>query len=295
MSAKQYLLGGIDFIINKQNEPVFIEANSAPGAKLLKGTEQTGPIDALANLVKERVNRPSAAIVVRRKQVDAGNLWKVQQLGEHFPTRQVIFEDQDYRTPSLVDEEGGEFTPNALLFNTLSFAQLYQGEGFMVNPAEAIRITVDKHLSNMVVSNLTDVQVPGNFMVFSGSGARRVADIMPDVGEGLVLKPIFGWGGRGVHVWEQVPQQFPSFREAMILQNRVDLQLKDGRFWDVRCYVVDGRFCGAVSRVSESPVVNVSLGGRFHELESDVVDLVRKPTEQVASAIDRVAVALSRN
>ncbi|MBR9681907.1 MAG: hypothetical protein GOV00_03875 [Candidatus Altiarchaeota archaeon] len=294
MGTKKYIIGGIDFIINKQNEPVFIEANSAPGAKLLAGTNMLEPIEALAKVVKKRVKNPQAAIVIRKKEKDEGNEWKQQQLNRFFPTHQCYFEYQDYSTPELVDENGKNMLPNVLLFNLLSFAQIYQSSAFMVNPKEAIRITTDKHLSTMIVQNLTEVRTPKNFMVFSGTGTKRVADqVLEQFETGMVLKPVFGWGGKGVTVWKKVPRDFPKFREPMVLQNRVDLELKDGKFWDVRCYVVNGKFCGAVTRTSKQPVVNMNRGGHFEKLNSEFVNLVKKPTEQVAAAIDKIACAIS--
>ncbi len=297
MGTKKFIIGGIDFIIDKQNEPVFIEANSAPGAKLLMGTGMTKPIEELAKVVGRRVRgRPEAAIVVRRKEKDAGNDWKLEQLNRFFPTHQCYFEYQDYRTPELVDEKGATFTPNALLFNLLSFAQVYNGNAFMANPREAIRITTDKHLSAMIVRNLTDVRTPENFMVFSGAGAERISkQVLEKFKNGVVLKPIFGWGGKGVNVWEDFPSEFPRFREPMVMQNRIDLELKGGRFWDVRCYVVDGKFCGAVSRVSNDPVVNVRRGGSFEPVDEELEDLVASPAEQIAHAIDKVACSMSRH
>ncbi|HDR53617.1 MAG TPA: hypothetical protein ENN60_03040 [archaeon] len=294
MTARTFLIAGIDFIINKQNEPVFIEANSSPGSKLLKASDQNHIFNEIARAVKKRVPDPNGAIICRLSERDEGTDWKLAQLNQAFPVHLGYFENQKYDQPGMIDERGQHHDINVFLYNIFGFAQLYRGPALMCNTREVIRVTMDKHLSSMVVDNLTDVKVPETFLAFGTYNLETIVEKLPETfRDGVVWKPNFGWGGHGVKVWSKVPGSWPKTGQGRVLQSRVDVQLKDKKFWDVRCYVIDGKMCGAVSRTSKAPVVNLKQGGQLGQLEPEYAELVKKPAEQVVAAIDRTAEFLS--
>jgi len=286
----KYMISGIDFIINEEGEAIFIEANSSPGAKLLKTKNFSEPLEVLARGVLDSVNEPKGAIVVRKTERDEGTNWKMEILSKFFSMRLCYFEDQTYNTPELIDINGKKFLPNVILYNIFGFAQLYKGDALQFNPKEVIRITLDKNLCMTIVKNLTKVKTPEEFMVFSDVTAKQIIKKKKELFDsGLVIKPLYGCGGKGVNVYENIPKELPKFRSARLIQNKIKMNLKEGKFWDVRTYVMNGKFCGAVSRISENPVVNLKRGGKFQTLDTDLMDVVKKPAEEIVKAINKVA------
>lgn len=98
--------------------------------------------------------------------------------------------------------------------------------------------------------------------------------------EGFVIKPLNSYGGRGVMLGDQVTETEWEERLALVegepdgwcLQARIPIPsetfpwITDGLGWELRNvnlnpYVLGGRYGGALTRLSKSPVINVSAGG----------------------------------
>ncbi len=97
---------------------------------------------------------------------------------------------------------------------------------------------------------------------------------------GFVIKPLNSYGGRGVMLGDQVTETEWEERLALVegepdgwcLQARIPVPAEvfpwvtDGLGWESRNvnlnpYVLGGRYGGALTRLSKSPIINVSAGG----------------------------------
>jgi uncharacterized circularly permuted ATP-grasp superfamily protein len=97
---------------------------------------------------------------------------------------------------------------------------------------------------------------------------------------GFVIKPLNSYGGRGVMLgdqvsvaeWEERLAQVEGEPDGWCLQARIPIPAEifpwvtDGLGWESRNvnlnpYVLGGRYGGALTRLSKSPVINVSAGG----------------------------------
>jgi uncharacterized circularly permuted ATP-grasp superfamily protein len=111
----------------------------------------------------------------------------------------------------------------------------------------------------------------------------------------LVLKPANMYGGKNVYIgietrqetWERVMNQQIE-DESWVVQEYVDIptdiypEIGDGisfkrKYVNINPFALKGKFSGSITRVSDSPVINVSAGGGLvPTLGADLVDTVHK-------------------
>lgn len=280
-----FVIAGVDFLIS-EGKPYFIEVNSAPGPyamNLLEEKTRFTPISDFARAVLERVESPRAALLFSQEG-DSGGHKRLERLREFFPAEMCNIADQNFSSKELVSDEGKRFEPNIILMNSLGFSQRYRFDVPRINPDSIVRISLDKHLSSRIVSEMTGVLTPRTFLSLHSHMAESIVRSI-DFPNGIVVKGNFGQAGDGVIVLNDA-SKLPKTRGIKVIQERIHvLPLKDARYWDVRALVVDGKFSGAAIRYANNPVVNIHQGGKMMVAPKEVVELVAKPAEQVVAAI----------
>ncbi len=103
-----------------------------------------------------------------------------------------------------------------------------------------------------------------------------------------MLKPRVGFGGHGVQVAAatDMPQAFAG---NYLLSERIQPQLKEGEFWDVRVFVMAGQYVGGVLRSSTGAVTNVFQGGRVARLDERTTAMLERPALEAVALLDREA------
>jgi len=281
---REFVIAGVDFLISK-GEPYFLEVNASPGAHAMNLLEAAGysPVGRLAKAVLRRVRSPKAAVLFSIR--DRSDIPRLERLREFFPAELCDVSRQDYHSKKLVSESGLRFEPSVILFNRLRFSQLYRFDVPRINPEHIVRISLDKHLSTLIVRDGTDVETPRSFLSLSSRMAREIFCSVEFPG-GVVVKGNFGQAGGGVVVGDRPPAPVKGVK---LIQERIRVDpFRGSRFWDVRALVVDGKFSGATVRYADSPVVNIHRGGKMVVAPDNLMELVARPAEKVVRAIERV-------
>jgi len=285
-------------MIDKEGNVFFIETNSSPGGlyemEMLYGKSK--PLEKFMDFIQANIREPIVCIVDSKKgyELDKQEIeWKMKRMSERMETHFCFIEDQVSKD-FFIDREGKKAVPNVLITPFLRLKQSVD-ECFVVNSFEVSMISIDKFLSTLIVERMTNVKVPKTFLVRRKSEVKFFLDREMEVFKnGFVIKPRFGLFGRGVMIFENVTQDFEMEKGEYVLQQRIVVEKQDENFWDVRVFVVDGKFCGGFKRVSPKPVVNVHAGGKVMKLEKELAEKLRKPSEEVVKAIEKFAKMLER-
>ncbi len=281
---KHFLMAGVDFIISR-GEPYFLEANSSPGSVAMKLLADDGrnPLEKFGRLLKRRFRPRRVASLYSTK--DAADSIRVSTLSRFFEVHACPV---DQRGEELVSDEGVRFKPDLIIFNRLKFSQHYPYRVRRINSDSVIRITLDKHLSTVVVGN-AGVPVPETYLSLGSAMARDIVERAGLVD--YVVKGNFGQAGAGIKFSSE--GDVHPVRGVKIIQRHLPVDPHPrAHYWDVRAILVNGKFQGATVRYSDSPAVNLHRGGRMELASPEIEELVKKEAERAVRAIDRTASAI---
>jgi len=130
----------------------------------------------------------------------------------------------------------------------------------VLNPASAIEHTVDKARTSLRL-HLARLTTPRTWACENASAARAIVERELAADHLLVMKPLFGCQGKGIHLIEtlsQFEQQAPV-GDAFYLQQYVAPE-QPGAWQDWRLLVIDGEVCAAMSRRSSHWITNFAQG-----------------------------------
>ena len=163
----------------------------------------------------------------------------------------------------------------------------YERAGILVvNPNCLWTIVRDKLQYPRHLAAARHFRVAASFAVDDRAHAVDLIRKRPDVfGRGFVLKPRVGWGGFGIQVGEPGDQP-AEFSSPYLLCERIRPPSRRGRFWDVRVFVMAGRYLGGIEYSNEKPVTNFHQGGVAARLDDHVAEQLREPALEAVSLID---------
>jgi tetrahydromethanopterin:alpha-L-glutamate ligase len=153
------------------------------------------------------------------------------------------------------------------------------------NDARAIERSVDKSMTSLLL-HAAGIGTPPTWATESVARAARIAIREGAAGHALVLKPLFGSQGKGLHQVGQVagehhpvPPLEAGFGSLAYLQRFVPPTTAPGFDW--RVLVVGGRAITAMRRVSAHWIHNVAQGARCEpaELAPALADLAERAAQ----------------
>ncbi len=286
----EFVYAGIDFIIDKNNDVFFIEINSSPGLFIAKQHGISKPFDELIKIIKYRIENPVVCIVDIRKNYENDKEKfdrKVEEMNKEFETHLCFLEEQKSKN-FFVDKDGENVKPNVIITHFLSLKQSIK-DAWIINPFEISFISIDKFLSTKIVEKYTNIKVPKTFLVRRKRDARIL--LKREKLKEFVIKPRFGLFGKKVMIFDNI-NDFENTKIPVgeyVLQERINVNKINGKFWDVRTLVVNGKYCGGYKRVSSKPVVNIHAGGKLEKLESWIEEKVKEPSEEIVRVIEKFA------
>lgn len=77
-----------------------------------------------------------------------------------------------------------------------------------------------------------------------------------------------------------------------VLCERIVPSLSEGRFWDVRAFVMNGEYLGGIQYSSATPVTNFHQGGAPSRLDHALAAQLREPALEAVRRIDDLADAI---
>src|SRR5262249_3280963 len=106
--------------------------------------------------------------------------------------------------------------------------------------------------------------------------------------DGYVVRPRVGWGGHGVQVASRGEEPRGVGGNA-VLSERIIPSGADGRFWEVRAFVMDGVYLGGVTHSISAPNTNYWQGGTPEPLDESTRRLLESPSLEAVALIDAAA------
>lgn len=169
-----------------------------------------------------------------------------------------------------------------VIFRMNALARLEAGGVRVVNPARSLEIAIDKYLTTALLAD-RGLPVPRTLVVQQTEAIRSG---WSELGEDVVVKPLFGSGGRGL---ERLRSRacLEAFLGCRPCDSPVYLQeyvaAPDG---DIRILLVGNRW-HAIRRRSHDWRTNISLGGIAEPLHptAEMLDLAKAAAEATGAAI----------
>jgi hypothetical protein len=299
--AGHYVWAGLDFMIDHDGVPVLLDANRS-SHMMVEYLQFLGD------------DRPFARTAARMNGADGPPclLWRRgeplteggedapfigRHLASHLAAEPIVCDVEDNQEPrtTLVGRDGRTVTPGSIFRWWYGLPWTYERAGVLVvNPNCVWAIVRDKASYPDHFAGCRHFRVAQSFPVETRQQAVDLLEAHPSLfGRGFVLKPGVGWGGYGVQVGDagDVPRQWSG---EYLLCERVVPSLREGRFWDVRVFVMDGEYLGGVEYNSATPVTNFHQGGTPSHLDHGLAARLREPALEAVRRIDQLADALHR-
>lgn len=136
------------------------------------------------------------------------------------------------------------------------------------NHPRAIERTVDKPLTSLLLSR-AGLPTPTTWICESVEQANLVLDRETKNGNKLVLKPLFGSQGIGVHLVDKQTGLIHDEKFAGIYYLQRFIERKDNEFTDIRVLVIDGVAIAAMLRQGTDWLTNRAQGASCEAIELD--------------------------
>ena len=136
------------------------------------------------------------------------------------------------------------------------------------NDARAIERCVDKSTTTFLLSR-AGVPTPPTWVCESPEHARAVAEREIGAGRPVVLKPLFGAQGRGLHFIDDASRLPGPDEVAGVYYLQRYVETGEGDFRDWRVFVVGGRAVAAMIRHGDQWITNVGQGARCEGASPD--------------------------
>jgi len=155
----------------------------------------------------------------------------------------------------------------------------------IVNPPRALEACVNKSLTTARLQR-AGIPTPRTIVV---QNAEQALAAFEELGNDVVLKPLFGAEGRGLLRIADRELAWRVFRAVEQIGGVLYLQeFVPNPGWDLRVFVLGGRVLGAMKRTAnEDWRTNVAQGGRaeFHAITPMQADLALRATRAVGAAV----------
>ena len=325
MKNKAYVIGGLDFIFDKKGQPWFIEANSASTVHKEVEDVYGEPITvkAIAKYInslpgkkfcifqstihKYTENKENSAWLAERLKEYVNKEYNVCYMQRNLRVSRNFFPDHNFTKLTLTNfKRGGgnsyilnehrrKVHPDIVLRNYFQLNPEFEEEGInVINSMAARDLTWFKHRCYDAVKHVKGIKIPPYFLINNNVELKQILQENKNLFKnGYVLKPLGDSLGRGVKVTNnsRMPRNF-KVKPGYMIQKRVcQPNIHKNQYWDVRCFVVNGKYITAVKRVSRNKVTNIAQGGHGEKLELKYQKKIAKIAERITAAINEQAVS----
>ena len=289
-----YVLAGLDFVFDEKGNPWFIEGNTVPAA-LLYYEQVNGnlkPLEELARYMKRHGKNPCILTKYgKNTEYRRRDRWFYGKMKQYLPNLRFCFTEKNMgRKKKLIDVNHVEFEPSCILSRSHAAEKItahFEKKIPVINPNPINMLVTNKLETIKVLKRYTsDVKIPRTFFVKNNKEFKVLMRENPEFFErGYVVKPLNDSCGHGVHVFSH-DEKF-RIRRPELLEQRIKPKLKHRRYWDVRVFVVNGKFMGGVMRESLRRVTNISTGAKAYKIPKSILKKLKKPSENIVRAINR--------
>lgn len=292
---------GLDFIVDRDGQPVLIEANRSSHmlGEYLAFHENDRPFALTADVMNRAGGIP--CLLWRRGDpfplADEDACFIARHLRPHLKFEPVICNVEDNQDPrdELVARDGRLVRPGSIFRWWYGLPWSYErSDVTVINPNCVWTVVRDKLISYGHLGEAKTFRVPRAFVAQSVTDVCERLQAEPQLfRQGWVIKPRVGWGGHGVQVGDagDVPTTCPP--NAM-LSERIHADRTDGRFWEARVFVMAGKYLGGIRHSSATPLTNYWQGARAEPLDPAISALLEQSALEAVQLLDLAADAVHR-
>ncbi len=293
LKTKNYILAGLDFIFDENDNPWFLEANGLPRSyetimKELYGKSE--PVKKLSQIIdyygKNFCILPPRKRILFKKDIPTllSEFRRYLKADIHL----CFLKDNKNKRKKLLDENGVNIYPDSILKCLTSFMpkSLEKSPALLINPLSVLKITRNKLYTIDIVRKNTKARVPKTFLIKNASEVEKIVE--KENFESFVIKPIRGTGGHNVFVLSR-NEQIPKIKTPFLLGQCINPKLRDKRHWDVRVYLVNGEMAGGFIRETMSKVTNIARGANASKITKKLLNKLIRPSMEIVRAIDKEA------
>lgn len=298
-APRHYHWCGLDFIIDRQGQPVLIEANRS--SHMLGEYLAFHGDDRPFALAAEVMNRAGGTPCLLWRagdpfpDADEDACFIARHLRPHLTLKPVVCNVEDNQEPrqELLSRDGRWVRPGSIFRWWYGLPWSYERSGVtVVNPNCVWTVVRDKLNSYAPLREAQSFRVPWGFAANSLEQARAILQSNPELfRDGWVVKPRVGWGGQGVQVGDAGDEPHQCAPNHM-LSERILADRTDGRFWEARVFVMAGRYLGGIRHSNTTPLTNYWQGARAEVLDPAISRMLEQPALEAVHLLDRAADAV---
>ncbi len=292
---------GLDFLVDADGSPVFIEANRASHmlGEYMQFFGNEKPFELVAGLMN-RADGPPCLLWRRGDPLpdsDEDACFIGGHLSKYLDQPPVIGNVEDNQEPreEFMARDGRRLRPGSIFRWWYGLPWTYERSGVTVINPNCLWVTVrDKLHCSETLATAASFRVPRGFAVESAEDARRLlAEHRSLFAKGYVLKPRVGWGGHGVQVADAGDEP-RAFGSSYLLSERILPERTDVRFWEARVFIMAGEYLGGLRHSGRSPLTNYWQGGIPGPLDDETTARLERPALEAVRLLDAAAEALHR-
>ena len=136
------------------------------------------------------------------------------------------------------------------------------------NAPRAIERTVDKALTSLLLSR-AGLPTPATWICESQVQANAILERETLAKRRLVLKPLFGSQGIGIHLLESATDLVHDEKFAGVYYLQSYVNRPNDAWFDIRVFVIDGKACSAMLRLGKTWITNRAQGATCEVLKLD--------------------------
>lgn len=298
IDVHHYLWAGLDFLVDRDDRPVLIEANRSShmlGEYLqLIGDER--PFELTAEIMN--CAGGPACLFWRRgdpfPNADEDASFIGNHLAKYLAEPPVVCNVEDNQGPraELVARDGRRVRPGSIFRWWYGLPWSYERSGVtVINPNSVWLVVRDKLNCTDTLAHAKAFRVPRSFAVESPAEAGELLAANRDVfRDGYVIRPRVGWGGHGVQIGEPAVEPLP-FAGSAVLSERIIPRPRrdDGRFWEARAFVMAGVYLGAIRHSNRTPHTNYWQGAEPERLDEATTGLLEPAALEAVALLDAAA------
>jgi hypothetical protein len=296
IAVKHYHWAGLDFLIDGDGAPVFIEANRASHmlGEYMQFFGDERPFELAARVMCQGLGPP--CLLWRRDDplpdADEDACFIGRHLSKYLSEPAVIGNVEDNQQPSeeFIARDGRRVRPGSIFRWWYALPWVYERSGAIVINPNCLWVTVrDKLLCSQSLAGTSRFRVPASFAVESSADVRRIVAGAPEVfRKGFVLKPRVGWGGHGVQVADPADEPRQINGKYMLSERIVPAPI-EGRFWEARVFVMAGVYLGGLCHTSDLPLTNYWQGATAGPLAPAIAAELEPAALEAVQLLDAAA------
>ena len=247
-------------MIDKKNKPWFIEANYFPN-----GVFRVNKLEKKEIILKEfskTISKYKHPCMIISKGISKQSK-KAKKIGKRlnkYTKINLCYNDENKNNKKyLITTKKEKIIPDFIFRWNNKINKSLMKKALITNSCILEKLITNKMLTQNIIKEKTKINVPRSFFINNKKEIKYLLN-KKEFENGFVIKPNNESEGKGVFILNKESKKIPRVNKKEIIQQRIIPKLNNGKYWDVRIFVINGKYCKGFIRQSKSRVTNISRG-----------------------------------